>query len=370
MPVRIGPQISSYFGPRLHSILWLAAFACFAAPALAADESQAPAASSATEPHEAAPQTGDPESPAAEQGESAKHSIVVDSNIEFARPDGEPLHCDVYRPAPPSEIQDADEHVGPEPPKGTEPPKGPEPLKGIEQKRPAVLLVHGGGWASGDKWTTAGYARAFAESGMVAVTVNYRLAPTHKFPAQVDDIRAALAWVGKNADQYGIDTKRVGMFGYSAGAHLVCMIGTLSDADWSDVEPTTEWEPHDPRWQAIPELCAIVGGGAPCEFRTLPLDNTAISFFLGGPRRELPEVYRAASPAAHASSGDVPMLFVHGTSDLIVPHASSRILYEAQIAAGVASEYLALDGSGHMLTFLNPETRQAAIEFLTTRLGE
>ncbi|WP_164102493.1 alpha/beta hydrolase [Candidatus Laterigemmans baculatus] len=282
--------------------------------------------------------------------------LVVDADVEFARPDGEPLHCDIYRPAAPEEssaraIPSAERQADAVP------------------KRPAVLLVHGGGWASGDKWTTAGYARAFAEAGMVAVTINYRHAPTHKFPAQVDDVRAALAWIGQNAETYGIDTNRVGMFGYSAGAHLVCMIGTLSDAEWADVAPTTRWEADDPRWKAIPRICAIVGGGAPCEFRTLPIDNTAISYFLGGTRRELPEIYRAASPAAHASSGDVPVLFVHGTSDLIVPEASSRILYEAQLACGVTSEYLALDGAGHMLAYLNPATRQAALQFLTTRLG-
>lgn len=325
------------FGPHFRAIAWFTAFACVSSPALGDEDSPSPS-SPAPPSSPAAPADG----PAVATDPSAKQAIVVEADLEFACPDGEPLLCDVYRPAPTS---------------------------GDDAKLPAVLLVHGGGWASGDKWTTAGYARAFAETGMVAITVNYRLAPTHKFPAQVDDIRAALAWLGEHADEYHIDTTRIGMFGYSAGAHLVCMIGTLSDADWSDVEPTTRWDPQDPRWQAIPPVCAIVGGGAPCEFRNLPMDNTAISYFLGGPRRELPEIYRAASPAAHASPGDVPMLFVHGTSDIIVPHASSRVLFDAQVAAGVASEYLALDGSGHMLTYLNPATRQAAIKFLTARLG-
>lgn len=93
-----------------------------------------------------------------------------------------------------------------------------------------------------------------------------------------------------------------------------------------------------------------------------------MSYFLGGSRREVPEVYEAASPAAHASPGDVPTLFIHGSADLIVPMASSRILFDAQQRFGVPSRFLALDGPGHMLTFVDPKTKKAAVEFLIEKL--
>lgn len=280
-------------------------------------------------------------------------AVQVHCDVLFAEASGMPLRCDLYLP-----------NVIP----GGEP-DAPQPTSQSESGLPAVVLVHGGGWAAGDKWTTRGYARALAEAGMVAMTVNYRHAPTHKFPSQLDDVRAALAWLGSHADQYGIDAARVGLFGYSAGGHLVCMIGTLADAGWSDIEATTAWEQDDPRWESIPSIRAIVSGGSPCEFRNLPIDNTAVAYFLGGSRREVPEVYHAASPVAHASAGDVPTLFIHGTRDAVVPVASSRALFEAQRAAGVRSEYLPLEGPGHMLTYLHPSTKNATLGFLTDHLN-
>lgn len=280
-------------------------------------------------------------------------AVEIHTDVLFAEPDGVPLHCDIYLPRGANN-------------------EAPAPSQDVARRSsgvPAVVLVHGGGWAAGDKWTTRGYALSLAEAGLVAVTINYRHAPAHKFPAQLDDVRAALAWVGSHADRYGIDAERVGLFGYSAGGHLACMIGTLADAPWSDVEPTTAWDRDDPRWKSMPSIRAIVGGGAPCEFRDLPVDNTAVAYFLGGSRRELPEVYHAASPTAHASSGDVPTLLIHGTRDAVVPVASSRGLFEAHRAAGVCSEYLPLEGPGHMLTYLHPATKNAAIGFLTSRLN-
>lgn len=283
----------------------------------------------------------------------ARAAVEVQTDVLFAEADGVPLHCDIYLPRGASSgAADPSQEV-------------PRPSFGV----PAVLLVHGGGWAAGDKWTTRGYARALAEAGLIAVTINYRHAPTHKFPAQLDDLRAALAWIGDHADRYGIDAGRVGLFGYSAGGHLACMIGTLADASWSDIEATTDWAQNDPRWKSMPPVRAIVSGGPPCEFREFPVDNTAVAYFLGGSRRELPEVYHAASPTAHASSGDVPTLFIHGTRDVVVPLASSRGLFEAHRAAGVRSEYLPLDGPGHMLTYLHPATKNATIGFLTDRLN-
>ena len=279
----------------------------------------------------------------------------VVKDITYATVDDEPLLCDVYLP-----LQDDQAEAGEE-----------EQKRDLSKLRPAVIVIHGGGWALGDKWSVSNYARTFAANGMVAISINYRHAPRYKFPAQVDDVRTALAWVHDHADKYQIDKDRIGMFGYSAGGHLSCMIGTLVDAPWETVKLTTQWTKDDPRWAKLPKLCGIVGGGAPCDFRDLPIDNTAISYFLGGSRRELPEIYKAASPAEHASSGDVPTLFIHGTQDLIVPIASSRILFEAQRSAGVASKFLPLEGPGHMLTFIKQDSVNAAVSFLlSTLVGE
>jgi triacylglycerol lipase len=77
---------------------------------------------------------------------------------------------------------------------------------------PVVVVIHGGGWASGDKWTIASYSRLLAKEGIVAVTINYRLAPAHKFPAQVDDVRSALVWVRQHAKRLDLNTKQIGFW--------------------------------------------------------------------------------------------------------------------------------------------------------------
>lgn len=214
----------------------------------------------------------------------------------------------------------------------------------------------------------AGYARSFAEAGVAAVVVNYRLAPQHKFPAQVDDIRSAMLWIKRHASEYGWDSDRLGLFGYSAGAHLCLMMGTLSDEPLQTQQQTSDWAQDDPRFSELPRPRLIIAGGAPCDFRSLPPKNLALAYFLGGSRHALPDVYRFASPAAHVSSGDVPTLFFHGTRDLIVPMRDSRKMFEQQSEAGVASRYLEIAGQGHLVTFQHPEAKQATLQFVRTEL--
>jgi len=237
-----------------------------------------------------------------------------------------------------------------------------------EDAPPVALLIHGGAWRSGDKWTISRYGEGLAERGIAAVVINYRLAPEHPFPAQIDDVRTAMIWTVEQAPKYGWDPSRIGMFGYSAGAHMACLIGTLADEPAATQHTTSDWPADDSRWSRLPQVTAIVAGGAPCDFRSLPLGNTVLAYFLGGSRAQQPQAYAAASPSQHASAGDVPTLFVHGKSDLIVPYQSSRGLFELQRQQGVRSEYLAIAGQGHLMTFINDQTPRAAYGFLQYHL--
>ncbi len=240
-------------------------------------------------------------------------------------------------------------------------PASPAPAAGF----PAVVIVHGGGWVSGDKWTLEGYSRLLAKHGFVVVTINYRLAPTHKFPAQVDDVRQALVWTKQNAGRLSIDLDRLGMFGYSAGGHLSALVATLADEPVEVRAAASNWPKTDARWQQLPNIRAVCAGGPPCDFRMLPIDNSALAYFLGGSRRELPEAYVAASPAAHISSADPVTQIIHGEDDLLVPVEGSRQFHQTQVAAGIDSRLDVVAGQGHMLTFLNPKTSKKVVDFFT-----
>ena len=228
---------------------------------------------------------------------------------------------------------------------------------------PVVVVIHGGGWASGDKWTIASYSRLLAKEGIVAVTINYRLAPAHKFPAQADDVRSALVWVNQQAKRLHLNTRQIGLFGYSAGGHLSVLLGALADESMVVRASASNWSIADPRWKQLPKITAVCAGGPPCDFRSLPIDNSAMAYFLGGTRRDRPETYKAASPAAHVSANDPVTQLFHGEGDALVPIAGTRQFHQSQVDAGIDSRLEVIPKQGHMLTFISPKTYQTVVEF-------
>ena len=233
-----------------------------------------------------------------------------------------------------------------------------------------VLVIHGGAWVSGDKFMVNGYARAIAECGIVSIAINYHLAPKHKFPTQVDDVRQALLWTKENARRFSIDTNRIGLFGYSAGGHLSALIGSLGDEPTEVRAAASHWPIDDHRWKELPKIRAVCVGGPPVDFRPLPADNSTLSFFLGGSRRQQPETYIAASPAAHISAADPATQIIHGEADLLVPIIGSRLFHRAQVLAGVDSRLEVMPGQGHIATFFNPKTSQKVSEFFQDELAD
>ena len=233
---------------------------------------------------------------------------------------------------------------------------------------PVVVVLHGGGWISGDKWTVATYSRLLAREGIVTVTINYRLAPVHKFPSQVDDLRSALVWVTRNAERFKLNRDRVGLFGYSAGGHLSLLLASLADETMEVRSAASNWPVTDARWKELPDIVAVCAGGPPCDFRSLPIDNTAMTFFLGGSRRDRPEAYVAASPAEHVSKDDPVTLLFHGEADALVPLAGTSQFHNTQLEAGIDSQLVVIAKQGHMLTFISPQTYQTVVNFFRKRL--
>ena len=209
---------------------------------------------------------------------------------------------------------------------------------------PGVLMVHGGAWIVGNKRDMSMHARRLVRRGYAVISIEYRLAPKHKFPAQIEDCREALAWMRKNAERFQIDPDRIAGFGYSAGGHLVCLLGL-------DVANDDE------------RLQAVVAGGAPCDFRAVPESSDMLSYWLGGPRRKLPDIYRDASPSAFATGDAPPVFFYHGERDRMVPNRTAQELYQELKDKGVRADMHTVDG-GHIKTFFDEQSVDRAAKFL------
>lgn len=264
----------------------------------------------------------------AEAADAGKRAYTRDRGVTYSAPDGKALKAEVYAP------------------------QGAGPF-------PAVLVVHGGAWRFGNRFQLAWAAEALAEAGYTAVAIDYRLAPAHKYPAQVEDCRSAVRWMRTNAEKYRIDPERIGGYGYSAGGHLAAMLGVLGDDD-----PKAEGE--KPAVSA--RVQAVVAGGAPVNFEMLPKNADRLGYWLGGTRGQKPDVYREASPTAHVSADDAPMFFFHGAADALVPRASPQLMIGRLTAARIPARLHLVEKAGHVQAMFDERALAAGIAFFDERL--
>lgn len=230
----------------------------------------------------------------------------VESNVAYRTVDGEVLTLDAYLP-----VDDSGATL---------------------TNRAAVVLVHGGAWVEGDKSDMADVGRRLAAAGYVAVSVNYRLAPEHMYPAAVDDVQAAVAWLRERtqSERFGIDAGRIGVLGVSAGGYLATMVGALGSGSLH----------HGDRvavvvsWSGITDLNGIFLTG-------FGEDQ------LGCAVNTCPDLAATASPISHVDVGDAPMLLVNGANDPITPMAQATSMAATLATAGVNDQVVAVRGTSH-----------------------
>jgi len=208
---------------------------------------------------------------------------------------------------------------------------------------PAVVCIHGGGWVGGDRRQMALTIGALAGRGFVAVTPDYRVAPRDRFPAQVEDCKAAVRWLRANAARYKVDPGHIGAVGLSAGAHLACMLGVTDRSDGLEGKGGNGGESS--------RVQAVVSFFGPTDltrrFWTPEAEAANLIPLLGGTLEQQPEAYRRASPIAYVSPQAPPFLFLHGSEDHVVPLQQSQDLAERLRQAGASARVLTVDGEGH-----------------------
>ena len=234
--------------------------------------------------------------------------------------------------------------------------------------RAAIVFVHGGGWRSGDK--RAGYfmrgAIEYAQKGYVCITVNYRLIDEAPMPASIEDVKCAVRWLRANAKKYNVDPNRIGAYGNSAGAHLVCMLGL--------VKPEAKLEGDGPFQDQSSLVQAVCASATPTNF--LLFDNrrksqrTKPGELFAGPTETVEDRGRRASPSTYVAADAPPFLLVHGTADTTVNIKHSDTFHAALKKAGAKNlEYIRVEGAGHGVFHKSSEKTYPAMEkFFKTHL--
>lgn len=223
---------------------------------------------------------------------------------------------------------------------------------GPKEPTPAVLVIHGGAWRGGNKRDCRFVMPEFARRGYAAISPQYRFCPKDPFPAQVEDVKAAVRWVKSHAKEYNIDPDRVGAIGFSAGGHLAMMLGLTGPADGLEgagtgaaaATATTGSEAPNTRIKAVVNFFGPTNLAAD----DLPdISKSLVKDFLGGTPAEKPEAAAKASPVTYVTRDDPPILTFQGTRDPLVPPTQATKLAEAMTQATIPGRVELLIGAEH-----------------------
>jgi len=217
--------------------------------------------------------------------------VRIDRAIVFANPDGVSLQLNLYRPV----------EMG---------------------KYPAIITLYGGAWLRGNADSHEEFSRYMAAQGYCVVAIDYRHAPKYRFPAQLEDVQAALSYIKTHAGDWEIDLDRIALMGRSAGAHLAML--TAYDSSVLPVRAVVNYYgPND-----------LIRGYKEPPFPDAINVRAVLRAFLGGTPDELNELYRRASPINYIKPNLPPSLLVYPGRDHIVQVKFGRSLYERLRATG------------------------------------
>jgi pectinesterase len=212
---------------------------------------------------------------------------------------------------------------------------------------PAIVCIHGGGWAKGSKINHRKVAQALAAQGFVAASISYRLSGEAPFPAQIHDCKAAVRFLRAHSKQLGIDAQNIGAIGHSAGGHLAALLAT------SAAVPELEGDGGNAEFSSA--IQAVVPMGGQTDF--LSQRNREVSSsqrgaiwrqFLGGSQEEVIETYRLASPLFHLDKNDPPVWLITGENDS--PSTRAESMRQKMDAFGIPNGLTVIKDAPHPFT--------------------
>jgi len=248
--------------------------------------------------------------------------VAEKRNLVYCDVEGRKLHMDAFSPAAPGRTL-----------------------------RPAILIVHGGGWRSGNRQQHIPLAQRLAALGYVCFTVEYRLSTEALYPAAVNDLKSAVRWMRTQEKNFPIDTSRIVILGFSAGGELAAFVGT-TNGDTSFQANACHRGMSD-SVQAIVDIDGTLSFVHPESGEGDDRKSTsAASYWLGYGKTEHPELWKAASPLTHAGKNTPPTLFLNSSVDRM--HAGRDDFRKVLDQYGIYHEQHTFEKSPHTFCLFEP----------------
>lgn len=228
-----------------------------------------------------------------------------------------------------------------------------------EAKKPAILFVTGGGFINANRANGLQLREKLVDAGYVVASINYRVAPTATFPQPLEDVKSAIRYLKANADKFGIDARRVGIVGGSAGGYLSAMTGTTSGTKTFDKGDNLNF---DSTVRCAVDLYGIsdptkIGADFPADVQkkhqsagateALWVNGSPVFGGKDGGILADKEAAEKANPIHYISKSSAPMLLMHGTADTVVSPSQTDLLYQALQQKGIESERYVIPHAQH-----------------------
>lgn len=214
-----------------------------------------------------------------------------------------------------------------------------------KRKSPAVLMIFGGGWRSGDKTHNRAMAIKLAEQGYVAVSAEYRLSLEAHFPAAVHDLKAAVQWLKQHAGQYNINIHKIAALGCSAGGQLASLIGNTNGNPF--------FEDSTVKQRYTSDVHAVVNIDGTLAFKhPESVEGAVAAQWLGGTWEQRPETWTNAAPLTHINPKSPPFLFVNSSIPRF--HAGRDDMVKKMDMWGIYHETKTFPDTPHTFWFFNP----------------
>lgn len=214
------------------------------------------------------------------------------------------------------------------------------------QNKPVVVFIHGGGWTKGDNDQVSWQVMQVAQRGFVGVGISYRLLQEAPFPACIEDVKQAIRYLKSLQDELPIDVDRIGVWGYSAGAHLALMIALSPDQKFK-TEAYSEY---------TSEIKSVMAVSAPTDFETHAKEKNNLKKF-GNYKQDGGQFLKELSPISYIHEQQIPVIMLHGKEDTLVKPYHYLNFAEKCKSEGISNFKLyEIEDGGHMLYFKQKET--------------